>query len=68
MVGAYYYLKVIVFMYMKERKDRKLAGHVKALTAAGVFLVSLFVLAYGVDPKSLLDVVKVAAEGVLQLL
>ncbi len=68
MVGAYYYLKVIVFMYMKKREGTGSTGNAKVLTVAGVLLLSLFVLAYGVDPKSLLDVVKVAAEGALQLL
>lgn len=66
MIGAYYYLKVIVVMYMEGKemvmKDKK------ALTFFAVFLFAFLVLAYGVDPKNLLLTARSAAESSLQVL
>ena len=67
MVGAYYYLQVIVYAYMKEKKELKISTR-RGFTLAGVLVLSLLILAYGVDPGSLLRDVRVAAETALQLL
>ena len=64
-VGAYYYLKVIVFMFMKEPQ----AGAPQAVpmrsgyVAVAVVLAGYFVLKMGITPSTYLDLALEAARG-----
>ena len=63
-IGAYYYLRVMVFMYMREpAAGAPIAVPMKSgYVTAALILSALFVIALGIVPSQLLDIsIKAAA-------
>ncbi|MBN2362307.1 MAG: NADH-quinone oxidoreductase subunit N [Deltaproteobacteria bacterium] len=54
LLSVYYYLRVLVFMYMRD-PDPQLAGHGGAFVGAGLAIAALAVLLVGLLPGTMLD-------------
>jgi len=66
-VGAYYYLKVIVYMYMRDpAEDAPIAVPMRSgYVAAALILAGYFVIRMGVAPGRYLDMALSAASGLI---
>ncbi len=64
-VAAYYYLRIIVMMYMREPRGQVPVGHITAATALAIAISVLLTLYLGVLPGRVLDY---ATHGARQLL
>jgi NADH-quinone oxidoreductase subunit N len=53
LIGVYYYLRVLVYLYMKESRERLSLGKVGVLTYAGIALCAFAMLFFAVSPTSL---------------
>jgi len=61
-VSAYFYLRVVMYMYMKEPKEAHLPMKSPALSAAMAIAV-VMVLLIGILPSALLDIARNASVG-----
>jgi NADH-quinone oxidoreductase subunit N len=60
-LGAYYYLKVVVYMYMRPAEEHQAVAPSSAPLAAALWLAGLLVVYLGVSPGSLVDLAKASA-------
>ncbi|HTP51352.1 MAG TPA: NADH-quinone oxidoreductase subunit N [Anaeromyxobacteraceae bacterium] len=60
-LGAYYYLRVVVAMYMGPARDGEEAEHAPVPMAVAIALAALAVVALGVGPESIATLARAAA-------
>ncbi len=66
-IGAYYYLKVIYMMYMKEEVRQVVRGAVAAPTIVALLVAALGVLYLGVLPEPLASIAHVAQQSLAMI-
>jgi NADH-quinone oxidoreductase subunit N len=64
-ISAYYYLRVVVFMYMREDVSEEAAAPVCLALQVGVGVASLAVVALGLWPGAIVELARVAAAALL---
>ncbi len=62
-IGAYYYLRVIYMMYMKEEIKEVVRGPIAAPTVIALVITALGVLYLGILPEQLANVANMAQQG-----
>lgn len=62
-VSAYYYLRVVVFMYMREAEDAPTWAAVSLWSGAGLVVAVAAVLGLGVYPGPVLEAARLAAQA-----
>ena len=66
-VGAYYYIKVIVYLFMREpEKDQPIAVPMRSIyVTVALVLAGIFVVEMGIAPSRYLDWAASAASGLV---
>ncbi len=66
-IGAYYYLRVIYFMYMKDELKQVIRGAVAAPTVVALVITALGVLYLGILPERLASIASVAQQSLAMI-
>jgi NADH-quinone oxidoreductase subunit N len=60
-IGAYYYLKVVVYMYMRPAEEHQVVAPSSMPLSAALWLAGALVVWLGVNPSSLVELAKTSA-------